>query len=387
MDAKSKRTLAHAFALTLLIPAGADANIIALSSGDLAPDADGRYGTLQVPTINSVGSIVFRARLVDTSGGLANDTGIFTLSANSAREFGFFTSNARQLVREGQTVNFGDGNSATLADLGLTRYVLANPLTGSDVAPAVGILSNVALELPLLTAPSNNSAIGYWDGAIEDLRILVREDDSAPDDNGTYAQLTGSRVFGITRNNRVGFFSAFDDTQDGDADDVGLLLSQPQSGADGVVQMIREGGPGAGAINLFSSPRLNNAGTIALLGTPFPGGVVGASTIFTLTSADILIPVIGEGDAAPEGNGTLQTIAELRLNNFGQVAFIARLSGTNGIDGNSTADDSAIFAGSPGALAEIVREGDLLPDGTGRFGFFSDVFQGAGARPAFNDRG
>lgn len=385
MASKGRQSFSRALALTLLIPAGANANSIAVSSGDLAPDADGRYSVLGVPTIKSTGTIVYRARLVDTSEGVANDSGIFAQSAISPFLASPVTGARRQLAREGQTVHFGGGSSATLADLFLSRLVLKNSLL--TAVPVTGSFSDVAIELPLVSGPTDNSAIGYWDGPSESLRMLAREDDAAPDGNGTYAQLTGFRLFGITSNNRVGFFSAFDDTEDGVADDTGLFLSQPQSGGNSVVQVIREGEPAAGAINLFSSPRLNNGGTIALIGTPFPGGVLGASTIFMLPGPGNLDSVIGEGDAAPDGNGTLQTVTELRLNNLDQIAFVARLSGTDGIDGNSTRDDSAIFVGAPGALAEIVREGDLLPDGAGRFGYFSDQFLGAGPRPAFNDRG
>src|SRR5205085_12334723 len=46
-----------------------------------------------------------------------------------------------------------------------------------------------------------------------------------------------------------------------------------------------------------------------------------------------------------------------RLNNAGQIALLSTLQGA----GVTTANDSAIFFGAPGALSVIVREGLQLP--------------------------
>ena len=85
------------------------------------------------------------------------------------------------------------------------------------------------------------------------------------------------------------------------------------------------------------------------------------------------------GQQAPDGNGVLSGFPDHRgvpaLNNQGQVAFHAALSGTSG--GNL--DNSGMFRGGSGVTTQIAREGQTAPDGNGRyFGFDS---------PALNDAG
>ena len=66
----------------------------------------------------------------------------------------------------------------------------------------------------------------------------------------------------------------------------------------------------------------------------------------------------------------------LSINELGQAAFLATMTGTIG----GLNDDSAIFRGAGGSLTKIVRENDLVPDGDGRFSSF-------GSSVALNDVG
>ena len=64
-----------------------------------------------------------------------------------------------------------------------------------------------------------------------------------------------------------------------------------------------------------------------------------------------------EGTAVPAGgNYDFLTSSPPVLNGYGQVAFRADLTGT----GVTTANDTALFAGLPGSMMKVVREGDLI---------------------------
>ena len=75
------------------------------------------------------------------------------------------------------------------------------------------------------------------------------------------------------------------------------------------------------------------------------------------------IPVARDGEAAPDGNGvygSYTSFGDPCLNDAGQVAFSARLTGTAG----GTADDEVITRARAGAPdTSIVREGEALPIG------------------------
>ena len=71
----------------------------------------------------------------------------------------------------------------------------------------------------------------------------------------------------------------------------------------------------------------------------------------------------------PDGNGYLygtdygSGIVAASLNDRGDVAFTAFLGGTSG----GLADNDGIFVSSEEGLTQLVRKGDLVPGGTGRF--------------------
>lgn len=81
-----------------------------------------------------------------------------------------------------------------------------------------------------------------------------------------------------------------------------------------------------------------------------------------------LIPVAVQGEAAPGTGGfwsqflgSVGFIGSPVIDDDGRVAFRALLSGV------STASDSGVFAGHPGAATGWAREGSVLPDGSGTF--------------------
>lgn len=165
-----------------------------------------------------------------------------------------------------------------------------------------------------------------------------------------------------------------------DLDDRALWIYTPGIGNQ---QLAREGDatpiPGT-TFNKVASPSwsfntgsttLTNAGEF-LCRLDLDGAVtanVDDSAIFKLALAGHTL-VARRGDLAPGTPGLTMEVfnnSSLQLANSGFVAFQTSLGGAV-----TTADDSAIFAGMPGSLALVAREGDVAPGtGGGVFGSMS----------------
>ena len=122
-------------------------------------------------------------------------------------------------------------------------------------------------------------------------------------------------------------------------------------------------GPGALAGSSFSfvgRPSLNNQGEIAFETILTGAGITGAndSAIFSDVGGTLSL-VAREGDAAPgAGAGVSFTrVSGLSLNDQGEIAFRAGLTGT-GVDGTN---NTAIFSDVGGTLSLVAREGDAAP--------------------------
>ncbi len=95
--------------------------------------------------------------------------------------------------------------------------------------------------------------------------------------------------------------------------------------------------------------------------------IAGAAGLPATAAAD-LIPLARESEPSPDGNGTFGSYTSFAypcLNDSGQVAFTARLSGTVG----GSLDNDVLFRAEDDSPTVIIaREGDLIPDATGFFG-------------------
>ena len=76
-----------------------------------------------------------------------------------------------------------------------------------------------------------------------------------------------------------------------------------------------------------------------------------------------LTTVVREGTAAPDGNGVIEAMGVPALNNAGQVAFNAWMRDTSG----GTLDDVCVLLASGGTVTQIAREGIAPPEGNGEF--------------------
>lgn len=123
--------------------------------------------------------------------------------------------------------------------------------------------------------------------------------------------------------------------------------------------------------NGISVPLLNSSGEILFPGEIKPVGACcpdEAWLLFDSTDGS-LREVVRDGDVAPDGNGFLFVNQNHKpaFNEVGQVAFWASVSGAVGGLGNG----SGLFRDDGGALTRIVRRGQVPPDGSSFFDGFS----------------
>ena len=162
----------------------------------------------------------------------------------------------------------------------------------------------------------------------------------------------------------------------------GFVTRTLYSNASGTLTQVARAGdqaPGANNDVLFdnfgfsSSPVLNNSGQLAFFGSLTGNGVDSSnnSGIYTENSG-ALAQIAREGEPAPGGSGDVFTNFENPvINDVGQTAFSAGLSGNN----------FGIYSEGSGVLAEVARTGDSAP-GAGNGVVFSEF-----SIPVFNDLG
>ncbi len=145
----------------------------------------------------------------------------------------------------------------------------------------------------------------------------------------------------------------------------------------GLAMVAREGGlaPGAGGASFvgFEGTLVDGAGGVAFRATLDDGGTgiwAGPAGGLQLAARD--------GSAAAGTSGQFANFVAGDLNDQGKVAFHAGLE--VGVGGVTAGDDRGVWAGAPGALALVAREGQTAPDTGGRvFDTFSS--------PLINDVG
>ncbi len=154
--------------------------------------------------------------------------------------------------------------------------------------------------------------------------------------------------------------------------------------------------PGQLVTGVPRMPQVNDQDTLALYGRILDS--TGSGTINTgndegillRTDADGLHRVVIEGQAEPGGNGAFgnapavafgQVFTDPTLNNRGDLAFAAQLTGTSG---GSLDDDGVFRRNADGSLDTLVRGGDFAPGGDGRF---TNLLQEGFERTVINDRG
>ena len=315
--------------------AHAEITIIA-QTGDAAPDANGTFSSFSTTSaaLNDAGQVAFLGTLVDTSGGTADDTGLFRGSGGALT----------QVARKGAAAPDANGEFSAFA------------------LPAINDAGQLAFYAQFSgTGGGSADNTGIYRGSGGDLLQIAREGAPPPEGNGTFS------TFNVPSLNDLGQV-AFKSALIGTTDNQGIYVSSGSS----LTKIAREGDPAHDGDGVFSSagiasdPAINDLGQVAFHAdyTGNSGGTSDDTVVLRGTSSSDLADMAREGDSTPGGNGTLRGFGPVALNESGYVAF--EVNNIQGAAGGG-ADDERIFRGSGGSLTEIQREGEPAPDSNGAF--------------------
>ena len=325
-------------------------------TGDSTPDGNGTYLWLGypsldiLPALNDDGNIAFWSWLTGTSGLDSDDTGVFLGSSTSVI----------RVAREGQSVPDGNG---VYRDFG---------------GPVINNLGQVAF-LSLLDGTSGGGADngGAFRGNGVTVTRIARFGQAAPDANGVFADFES---LGLNDTGDVSTWAAFGTTGGGSADNTGVIRG------DGVTltDIVREGDPAPDANGTFSDfissldIGLNDFGQTAFRAF-LTGASGGAGEGIFRGAGGALTEIVRTGQLAPDTNGQFSEFGNPALNNSGQAAMLAALTGTSG----SSADNEGVFRGDGVSLVQIVRKGIAAPDANGVLNAFGSPVINASGQVAF----
>jgi hypothetical protein len=332
------------------------------------------------------------------------DGGVTVTSANDSGIFGGFFGAQGVYVRKGDVAPGTGGatyaqafNSPSQQSTGMNRngfiYFQGTLVTGTGV-PAV-----------TTTVGMNNQA-GIWAGLPGALELVARKSDPVPALGGAVVIDTASSIGFVTQmnnSNELLYDVKLSQTQGTPpatpANDQALLVFTPGAGSQ---KLVREGdvAPGTFDPGSMTSATFNS---IAPADTWSPGQSGNCwnrngQTLFSseLRGGDVmsgfndralfmggvgtLALVKRRGDAAPGTDATFSAWnnASLLLNSFGEICFQGILEGGT----STTTNDTGVWAGAPGSLSLVLREGDVVP-GTGG----STAGNLSGTSILFNDQG
>lgn len=363
--------------------------VIALS-GDTVPEGNGEFFSFGVPTLNDLGQAAFISRITNVEDEISfNSVGIYrsdgTTSVNIAR--------ARRAAPGGEM--FADFQLLpAINDLGQTEF--SAPLNISGTSP---IFRGDGLTLVLVaksgqTAPDGNGNFSsfsppatnnagqtafYADlsgttGPSPDAQGVFRNDgattvqigragQTAPDGDGTFIGVDQNSV-SLNSVGQVAFASDLGGTSGSESAPRGVYRG---SGA-ALTQIVRTGQSapdGSGTFARVFNNSINDLGQVAIIGfIDTPAGSDDETGIYRGDGVT-LTQIARQGQAAPDGNGTFNSVNNTALNNVGQLLVSATLAGSagGGFGGNT-----ALYRGDGTLLTPIVRSGQSTPDGTALFG-------------------
>ncbi len=206
---------------------------------------------------------------------------------------------------------------------------------------------------------------------------IARARQAAPGLSGSF--LTFSEP-AINEARQVAFLSGVDTTNNGIANTNAIY----RWNADATLMKILATGEvapdGGGTIARLEDPSLNDSGQTAFFAAidTTPGGFPEEEAIYRHGGSGAPTRVARTGQTVPNGNGTYRNFDGPTINNAGQVAFRATLRNTS-----IPANDQAVYAGTPGALVEIVRQGNPEPGGNGEFATIDGVIMNDAGQVAF----
>lgn len=298
--------------------------------GQAAPGGNDLYAIFGLPSLNNAGQVAFTAALAVTSGGSIDSGGIF-------RGDGETTT---QIVRTGQATPSG---IASFRHFNRVQRTLNNNGQVAFSASLTGSLS------------------GGFIGDGSTMTLIARRYMPVPDGNGEFSSVGGPR---INDAGQAAVFVHLSSTSGGSSDNEAVFLSDGST----LTQIVRKGQEAPDGNGFFgtltSFSELNNAGqqsfTAILTGTSRSDGR--GSGIFR-GDGSTLTQIARDGQAAPDGDGTFFGFGIPSLNNAGQTAFISSISETLG----ENSFYFGIYRSDGSTLTQVLRDGVAAPDGNGRF--------------------
>ncbi len=321
---------------------GNGTSLIQVSRAGDSAAGDGIFNNYNPVKVNDAGVATFVGFLGGTSGGNGNNVGVYFGNGSSMTE----------VVREGDAAPDADG---TFSD-------------NFNTSPGINESSQIAFRAQLngtSSGSANDTGIFLYSGS--SLTQVVREGQAAPDADGTFGNLTSPPA--INNAGQLVFYA----NMNGTANTQGIFLATGST----ITQIARNGQAAPDANGSFSSmsnaAALNNAGHVAF--TPqISGSTISGDKGVFLHDGSMLHQLIRVDDAAPDANGTFSGFGAAALNNADQVAIYGLLDGTSGSD-----DDRGIFRADTGSVTRIVRAGQAAPGGNGVFyEFLSPAINDAG---------
>ncbi|HEX8323466.1 MAG TPA: choice-of-anchor tandem repeat NxxGxxAF-containing protein [Tepidisphaeraceae bacterium] len=351
---------------------GAPGSVVTVVRTGTAVPGGGTYSGFGRPVLNGAGQVAFQAGWTggtSTVGIFAGGPGAIAVVArnNTAAPAGgnyqFFS--APVLNRGGQVAfnaSLTGGTSATGIFAGVPGLIAAVALRGTAApggenydffssinSPALSGTGQVGFYSQL-TGGTGFGNFGIFAGAPGSIAVAARSGTAAPA-GGNYRGL-GFTNPGLNEAGQVAFTADLT----GGTSNQGFFTGTP--GAITAVALNGAPAPAGGNYEGFNGEEgflVNGAGQVAFYAFLISGGTSNEG-LFVGRPSSVVAVALG-GTAAP-GGGSFSSFDfdNPTLNGAGQVAFTATLSGS----GITSANDLALFAGLPGALTKIIREGDVI---------------------------
>ena len=314
---------------------------IARSDG-LAPDGTSQYGSLARRGQNDSGQVLFVADFRSENGQFTGDTGLYLWDDGDA--------SIVEIARRGQTLPDGSG---VIADWGIDWAALNN----------TGRVSMLVELWETSGGASDNRVIFLHDG--DDLIEIVREGHAAP--NASTFSFIGSPTLyqpALNNHNQVAFSGRLIGmTENALFRSDGVTITE-------LTRYGQSAPGGGGTLGRFHDFAFNDEGEAAYTTrVNDPNNPTLSRSTLIRADGDESVEIAREGDSVPDGNGSFKNLfirSSQILNNAGQVFFEASLSNTNG----GYSDDFGLFRGDGIHLTQIVRGAQATPDGNGSFDNF-----------------
>ena len=379
-DLRNTNGFAQGFGFFL---ADGETNTTIAKTGQPAPDANGNLYTFYNTAALNSSNQVFQANLNGTLGGASDDAGMYRRNGGAltqlAREgqpaspeggtFNNLQGFPIRINRSGQTA-FTCGTSSNVYAIyrttgnALTRLAYYNqPLP--DGNGALGFMQNPSFNnngqaaFYSIATSTNGSSFGFFLADGNNLKVLTRALQPSPDGNGNILLFFSSPP-ALNDNGQITFVAQLNGTTGGSADNLGLYRGDGNT----TVQLVRKGEfvpNGNGRFLDFggaATVAINNSGQVAFTATltGTTGGGSDNAGIFLVTG-NTVTQLARKGQAVPGGNGVYSTFGYPALNNKGQVAFKSTLTGTSG----GTTDNQAIYlVDADSSIQQVIRAGQVI---------------------------